>query len=357
MTREAFRNIVLWSVLAVSTMATNVAFANGESIDGFPNWSERTLLEWMNRARSDPQADLAACPSNACLEKACYATASPPRYMTDDLNHSSRFHSSEMVLDNFFDHYSECTLVSNIANLYTSQPQQCDGTASCACAGGTRNAGAGGGTDPFSRMSIFGESEGEGEIIAAGYQGPDATFYGWEYEGSSTSSCGFNAQNGHRYLILTDGNGENAGAGYTTGASNYGTYATMDFGGSAPAKPKIPSGSHYPQQAASVDAWVNWFDTAGPSVAKIDVDGTCSAMTLTHGSQANGAWHLAVANVGSSCHHYVFSFKDSGGAEQIYPTTGAFSIGDGSAQCPDFSESPPTGCAGFDRIFVNSLEY
>ncbi|HEY3056435.1 MAG TPA: hypothetical protein VGK31_10955, partial [Thermoanaerobaculia bacterium] len=33
----------------------------GESINGFPNWAERVLLEWMNRARVDPQKELAAC--------------------------------------------------------------------------------------------------------------------------------------------------------------------------------------------------------------------------------------------------------------------------------------------------------
>jgi hypothetical protein len=157
-----------------------------------------------------------------------------------------------------------------------------------------------------------------------------------------------------------DGYGQTGGGGYmlnTGQAGIYSTYATMDFGGSAPTPaPKIPSGSHFPQQAASVDAWVNWYDTAAPSVKKIDVDGICTDMSLTRGTTTNGAWHMTVNNVGSGCHHYMFAFKDSSGNEVIYPTAGALTIGNGSAQCPDYSLSPPPGCAGFDRIFANGFE-
>lgn len=46
------------------------ASAEGEAVNGYPNWAERVLLEWMNRARSDPQADLAGCPSGNCKEAA-----------------------------------------------------------------------------------------------------------------------------------------------------------------------------------------------------------------------------------------------------------------------------------------------
>jgi hypothetical protein len=354
MVRDVFRRLVLWSVLAASTTGANCAFATGEAVNGFPNWSERVLIEWMNRARSDPQADLAGCPSGHCLESACYSTASPPRYETDDLEHSSRYHSAEMELDGFFDHWSECTLVSNIATLYLSQPQQCDGTASCACVGGARNAGFGNGTDPFTRMGFFGTGGGAaGEIIAAGYQGPDAAFYGWLYEQADSSTCVFDEANGHRYLILTDGNGQNAGAGYVPGG-DYGTYATMDFAGNASAQPKIPSGAHYPEQAASVDVWANWYDSAGPSVHQIDVDGTCTNLSLARGSQANGAWHATISGVGSGCHRYFFSFEDSNGQTVFYPTTGSLAIGNGGAQCPDWSTTMPAPCV--NEIFANGFE-
>ena len=70
-------------------------------------------------------------------------------------------------------------------------------------------------------------------------------------------------------------------------------YSTGDFGaGSAPTK--IPSGAHYPQQAASVGMWANWYDTAGPSAASVNVDGVCTTMTLQRGTQTNGAWSATV---------------------------------------------------------------
>lgn len=76
------------------------AQAAGEAVNGFPNWSERVLLEWINRARADPQADLAACPSGNCKENtgSCY-TPQPPRVWNSNIAHSARFHSDEMTRD------------------------------------------------------------------------------------------------------------------------------------------------------------------------------------------------------------------------------------------------------------------
>lgn len=130
----------------------------------------------------------------------------------------------------------------------------------------------------------------------------------------------------------------------------------MDFGIGSGSPSKIPSGSHYPRQAASVDVWANWFDAAGPSVAKINVDGTCTDLTLGRGSVTNGAWTATVSGVGGGCHRYFFAFKDSVGSDVIYPATGSLAIGDGGAQCPDWSSAAPGGCAGFDRIFAYGME-
>src|SRR3569832_1313106 len=66
------------ALLCVLLGSQRVARAEGEAAGGFPNWSERVLLEWINRARADPQADLAACPSGNCAEKSCF-TPQPPR--------------------------------------------------------------------------------------------------------------------------------------------------------------------------------------------------------------------------------------------------------------------------------------
>lgn len=348
----------LFLLVCLVSMAPR-AIAYGEAVNGFPNWSERVLLEWINRARSNPQADLAACPSGRCLENinSCY-TPQPPRVWNAHVAHSARFHSDEMSHDNFFDHWSECNVVNTIATQYLAQPQQCNGTANCACVGSTRSLGFGNGSGPGTRISLFsGSTSSWGEIIAYDSAGPDDTFYLWLYEQAYTSQCADVSNmnppyqtNGHRWLILTSQYGaQSAGPGVS------GIYSTVDFN-NEPGSAKIPSGTHYPQQAASVDAWVNWYDTAAPSVNKINVDGVCTDLSLSRGTSTNGAWHLTVNNVGSGCHRYVFAFKDSGGNEVIYPTTGALTIGNGGAQCPDFSNSPPPGCAGFDRIFANGFE-
>lgn len=344
------RPVLVGLLLCLFAVAPRV-FAYGEAVNGFPNWSERVLLEWVNRARSDPQADLAGCPAGFCLEAACYSTASPPRYLDSNFEHSSRFHSSHMLINNYFSHPSACTLVTNIGSLY---PASCDGSASCSCVGGTLT----GSTDPFTRMSYFGAS-GNGEIIAAGYSGPDATFYAWEYEQASSSTCGFGSTNGHRYLILTNGYGQLAGGGYmpnTGQAGMYSSYATMDFGGTATTNPKIPSGSHYPQQASSVDIWVNWYDAAGPITHLVNIDGACTNLALSRGSQTNGAWHATITGVASGCHRYAFAFQDSHGQTVFYPSNGSLAIGNASAQCPDYSTTPPLSCPGFDHIFTNGFE-
>jgi uncharacterized protein YkwD len=336
--------------------------AYGEAVGGFPNWAEYVLLEWMNRARSDPQADLAGCTTATCAEKSCYATASPPRYLNAVLEHSARFHAAHMLTNNYFSHPSQCTLFAAIAALY---PASCTGSAVCSCTQGALVGNDTLWTDPFTRMDYFGAnmgSSGQSEIIAAGGVGPSATFYNaWMYEKTSDNTCGehANGDNGHRYILLHDGFGELAGAGYLTNSGGfagiYGSYATMDFSGDSPIAPKLPSGAHYPQQAASVDAWANWYDNAAPQVNKINVDGVCSDMALTRGTATNGAWHATLNGVGTGCHHYYFAFKDSAGKDVLFPGVGSLTIGDGGTQCPAYSAVTPPSCGGFDRIFASQF--
>lgn len=327
-----------------------LAHAEGESANGFPNWSERVLLEWMNRARSDPAVELADCTAGHCGEAACYMPAQP-RHADLNLMHSSRFHAAHMAINDYFSHPSQCALMPNIASLY---PQTCNGSASCSCTQGTLTTDQATWTDWGVRIGYFGGTSSS-EIIAAGNADPTATFYQWLYETSSATTCGSTGANGHRYAILTDSGDPLAGAGFGHGGF-YGSYAVMDFGVSAkPGTSKIPSGSHYPQQAATVEAWANWYDTNGPSVTRINIGGVCSNMVLSRGNASNGAWTFTANNVGVGCHRYNFAFKDSSGHDVLYPTTGSLAIGDGSAQCPDWSAAAPPSCAGFDRIFADGF--
>ncbi|HVS33526.1 MAG TPA: hypothetical protein VMS98_18975 [Thermoanaerobaculia bacterium] len=294
----------------------------GEGINGFPNWSERVIHQWMNRARVDPQYEMSRCPSGFCGEGRCY-TAKPPLAWSEALNRAARFHSDEMLHQGYFAHDSKCVINPAIDSLY---PAGCNGAASCACVGGTIGCNGGQCTSWDQRVAMFG-ARPTGEIVAGGFD-PNVSFYAWLFEPAPNPACGFNAQNGHRYLIL-----ESLGS---VGVGVSGGPAVGDFStGVAPGR--IPSGSHYPKQAGSVEVWANWFDGSAPRSASVVVDGGCVPMKLARGSGQNGAWTANVSGAGSGCHRYYFSFIDSTGAEVTYPATG--SLGIGGASCADWDPS------------------
>jgi hypothetical protein len=282
----------------------------GESIGGFPSWSERVIHQWINRARVDPQSELAAC-GPVCAERSCYGPV-PPLYWSEPLNRSARFHAAEQTKQQYFAHDSRCTLVENINSLY---PVACDGAASCACVGGAQSCANGGCTSWSARVSLFGAGP-SGEIMA-GTGDPNYAFYLWLYEPSENSACGYNVRNVHRWLILSSSGGVGAGVM---------AQSVADFGtGEVPYK--IASAAHYPQQAASVDVWANWYDVEAPRSANVVVGGRCVAMTLRRGTPRNGAWSTAISGVGSGCHRYYLSFVDAGGVAITYPATGSLGIG------------------------------
>jgi hypothetical protein len=308
----------------------------GEPVNGFPNWQERVIHEWINRARVDPQADLAGCGTN-CSENigGCY-TPQVPLIWDANAGRSARYHSAEMGLQSFFAHNSACTLVSNINSLY---PGSCNGAASCACVGGMSMCNPGC-TAWNARIGLFGASA-YGEIIAAGYSDADSAFYAWLWEPSSSTSCSFSSANGHRWLILKASSA--VGTGYQSGSGPYTRYYTGDFADSNSPIPRIPSGTHYPQQAASIDFWANWYDSAPPQSASVNVDGVCHPMTLQRGSASNGAYAaLGITGLGSGCHRYFFTFHDSSGNEVTYPSTGSYGIG--LTVCNDWDVSRPLTC-------------
>lgn len=308
----------------------SLVHAVGESTNGFPNWEERVIHAWINRARSDPQFEMNACPGNACGEKACYAPVAPLSYSLP-LNRAARFHSDEMLRQSYFAHDSKCTIVSNINSTY---PASCNGAASCACVGGVANVCSPTCTSTFSRIPLFGVS-GTGEIIASPTD-PNQAFYLWLFENAPDPTCTFSSANGHRWLILKSTSAVGAGVSVPSG------YSVGDFGpGAAPAK--IPSGSHYPRQSASVDVWANWIDTAGPTVARVNVDGVCTPMTLGRGTTLNGAYRATLTNVATGCHRYYFEYKDAANQAVTYPTTGSLGLGP-AGTCADWDVARPTTC-------------
>lgn len=306
----------------------------GEPVNGFPNWQERVIHEWINRARVDPQTDLAGCGAS-CAESSCY-TPQGPLIWSANAGRSARYHSAEMGLQSFFAHDSACTLVTNINSLY---PGTCGGSASCACVGSMSMCNPAC-TAWYARIGLF-QGSASGEIIAAGYSDANSAFYAWLWEPSSSTACSFGSVNGHRWLILTETSA--VGTGYQSGSGPYTRYYTGDFADSNSPIPKIPSGTHYPQQAGSIDFWANWYDSAAPQSAAVNVDGVCYPMTLQRGSASNGAYAaLGIAGLGSGCHRYFFTFHDSSGNEVTYPSSGSYGIG--LTACNDWDVSRPSSC-------------
>src|SRR5262249_1311860 len=102
MERQA-RPIEAFLVAALILCTAAPAYAVGEGVAGFPNWEERVIHQWMNRARSDPQYEMAQCAAQGkmCGEAACYAPIAPLVYSTQ-LGHAARFHSDEMKQQSYF---------------------------------------------------------------------------------------------------------------------------------------------------------------------------------------------------------------------------------------------------------------
>ena len=339
------------SVLAAETPTVEPNY--GESNGTFPTWEERAMAQLTNRARIAPATDLAGCPAGQCLEAACYATPAAPLIWHYDLNQAARFHSLTLGMFPFFAHDTPCAL---FADIDTRFPGTSTGSFASSCSGsGTTSAGA--------RVNLFGAGYG-GENVAAGYTTPHSAFYGWLYEPTNTSACGFTLQNGHRYNILRN-SGPALGVGHAVVAgSPYGTYWTQDFGGSG-SIPKIPSGSHWTATNRlrnpsggdnNVEFWANWYDLAGgaPTTATVVLDNVPVAMTLARGTATSGAYTATVSGVSTSCHTYYFSFVDSSLNVVRYPTVGVLGFGSG---CPDYQgETAPPAPASVNAFATSSTQ-
>ena len=304
------------------------AFAVGESVDGFPSYAERVQHELTNRARVDPQFEMTACGAN-CGEAACYTPQPPLRYKAA-LNRSARFHAAHLNKNGYFAFNSSCQLVSNIADIF---PSQCDGSASCSCVGGVQSCPC---TAFDQRIGLFGSSA-SGSLLASA-AGPEQAFYLMLFAPSASSTCSFSVENSSRFQLLTSSGGIGFGA---EGGDFVGDLAS---GGD---EYEIASGSHWPRQAESVEAWANFSDVAAPNASLINVDGACTPMSLQRGTPANGAYRATLSGVGSGCHRYYFVFADSTDAIVTYPETGSLGIGP-EGSCSDFSiDRQPlgAGCA------------
>jgi hypothetical protein len=241
------KSCLLASCIASTLFLAPMTFAVGEPVNGFPTWEERVLHQWHNRARSDPQFEMANCPAGNCPDAACYLPVAPLSWSLA-LNRAARFHSDELFHSGCFQHASVCTVVSNIDSLY---PASCDGSASCACIGGTATCGSCPScTTTFDRLGLFGVGSGSRSENLAHGPGPDTVFYMWLFEAGTSSTCSWTIDHGHRWPILAASSGS-FGAGVVNAK-------TVDFG---PERGQTnPSGQRarrrYAKQVASSENWV-----------------------------------------------------------------------------------------------------
>jgi hypothetical protein len=219
-----------------------------------------------------------------------------------------------------------------VANVDARFPDTCNGDASCSCVGGVK-ACSGTCTAWDARIQLFG-SGGSGEIIASPSD-PESAFYLWLFEPSSAPACSFSQANGHRWLLLR-----------SSGAVGFGVsgYSVGDFSSGGDLH-EIPSGSHWPRQAESVETWASYYASAGPRAARVDVDGVCTPMQLARGTAQNGSYQAIVSSVGSGCHRYYFQFETDGGELVTFPETGSLGIGP-AGSCPDWSSQRPLAGSG-----------
>ena len=317
----------------------SLARAYGEPTGGFPTWYERFIHMMVNRARADPPTDLAPCascptPSNCCADAVCFTSALPPMEWRLALNRVARFHAANLTLTGCgMMHNSPCTLVSNIDSLY---PGSCDGSASCACQGGS--ASCSGGDDTWTRLSLFGVSSGSRAENIAWFGDPMTVFYAWLRETSSSASCAWSMSNGHRFNIL---------GGYNRiGVGGQGGYTVQDFWNTGSLSEKIPAGAHYPQtsNSSNVDFRANWYDTTGPASALVNIDGTCYPLTQERGMTAANATYMHTRSLSSACHRYYFIIQDAASVKHYYPDTGAFGVNCGTEWDPT-APAEGAGCS------------
>ncbi len=314
----------------VAPTAGQLNQAVGEVQSGFPNPWERALLMAANRARADPAT--VKGPASAIYP------AGAPLVVDFDLSRSARFHATTLEKGKApLMHPSPCVLRSDVGT------SGCDGTPSCACSTGQTCQSCGqcpDGTDPFTRIGYFFRGAASGEIAAAGYGDPFGVMDGWVDEAAGSD--------GHRQIV--DGDAGQVGFGHSEGASDacWDTFDVGDFADGASAPAHIASAAPNPigGQAGAYQIYASWNDPAAgaPRSLAAVVDGKCTTMTRELGDDKLNASYLAKLNLDVGCHSVYILGSDAAGAHAAYPTTTAFTINAGAADCPDELPQPAADC-------------
>ena len=269
--------------------------ALGEPQEGYPGYSERLVLYYTNRLRTDPPA---------FNPEGDYAPT-PPLAWNLELAKAARFHAEHIIEASCWcaDHSSCCALGGTGDDV--------------ACAGPVTGCGA---ETSEARVARWSQSY-SGENMAMGQTTAAEAVEGWTFS------------SGHWENINRPGNSQ-------LGAGNHGTAWVQDFG-SAGRAPVIGDGIHFAAgQSTTFGTTYYQPGTGGPQTALVIVEGQCHELQLAHGVAEHGAFETTLA-LGPGCHRYYFHFTDGDGVDHTYPSQGSFAVANNAPDCEFFITTRP----------------
>ncbi len=264
--------------LALGATPAQAGYGDVNSL-GLPTANDRALHLWTNAARVAPSDFTAWYDCSMDSWQDYEKVPQVPISMDYDLVEAAVFHSDDMQKNNHFAHESS------------------DGTSFAA------------------RLARFYSSGFIGENIAYGYSNEfSALFEGW--------MC----SDGHRANIMLPDWIE-------LGTGVVGTYYTQDFGGgAADTDAPVKMGTHWPLDAlADAEFYADWVDSDPPARLLAVVDGRAEPMTLEHGAEDMGIFHVALSHDSADCHSYWFYWETEAGDSGHFPEEGSYLYGSGCA--------------------------
>jgi len=293
------RSIVCLVIAAALWLGTGAvlpaAAANGDPVNGHPNYRERAILALINACRQGPaEFRDTYLPGKRILGAGTYPPV-PPLRDAPSLDHSARAHSADMERTPCFQHDS------------------CDGTS------------------VWDRIRRYEPGAlALAENIASGYRTPLEVVVGWIDDGGARDGSD---GDGHRKNLMAAVYRRVGTGSAGEGAGN--TYDTQDFASGAPrvAAP-LASGSHLVGDDGAITFLASYEspDGAPPAQATLEIEGRAVPMRLAFGTGRSGTWRVVLPPTGE-CRRYRFRFRDAGGRTWDYPEGGQlFTTGEGGCE-------------------------
>lgn len=266
----------------------------GEPMGEFPSYSERLLLYFTNRVKTDPPS---------FNPEGNYAPT-PPLSWDLDLSKAARFHAEHIIEASCWcDDHSSCCALSGTGD-------------DVACGGPVTGCGA---EDSSTRVSRFSPSYA-GENMAMGQMSAAQAIEAWTFS------------SGHWANINT--------ANTKLGVGNYQTAWVQDFG-TGGLTSVIGDGIHFAAgQSTTFGTTYYQPDTGGPRTALVIIEGVCHDMGFVHGTPEHGAFETTLS-LGPGCHRYYFHFTDGEGVDHTYPSFGSFAVANNAPDCEFFIDTRP----------------